>query len=104
MELENKHDCQGSEGGRDSRGVWDQRVPTAVLKMQSQQGPALQQRELGSMLRGSLEERGVQGRTDTYMCLSPRAGHLKLSQHCWLHKLYSNIKLKVYKKDYLVRK
>ena len=41
--------------------------------------------ELCSVLGGSLDERGVWGRTDTCIVqLSPFAVHLKLSQHCML--------------------
>ena len=41
--------------------------------------------ELCSALGGSLDERGVWGRTDTCIVrLSPFAVHLKLSQHCML--------------------
>ena len=47
------------EVGRDSQGVWDQCVLTAMFKMDSQQGTALQHRELCSMLYGSLDERSL---------------------------------------------
>ena len=52
--------------------------------MDSQQRPSVQQRELCSVLYGSLDGRGVSGRW-IHMCvrLSPFAVHLKLSQHCW---------------------
>ena len=48
-------------GGRDSSGVWDGHVHTAVFKMDDQQGPAGQHRELCSVLCGSLEGREVWG-------------------------------------------
>ena len=42
--------------------------------------------ELGSMLCGSLDGKGVWGRMDTriYIWLSPFAVYVKLSQHCLL--------------------
>ena len=36
--------------GRESLGVWDGHVHTAILKMDHQQGPAVEHRELCSML------------------------------------------------------
>ena len=51
-------------GGKDSQGVWDGRVKTAVFKMDNQQGPTVQYRELCSMSmwqpgwEGSLGENG----------------------------------------------
>ena len=46
---------------RDSYGVWGGRVHTAVFKMDNQQGPSVLYRELCSMLRGSLDGRGLGG-------------------------------------------
>ena len=43
-------------------------VHTAMFKMFNQQGPTVQQRELCSMLSGSLDDRGVWERRDTYIC------------------------------------
>ena len=60
MDLENKlMVAREVEVGRDSQGVWDQCVLTAMFKMDSQQGTALQHRELCSMLYGSLDERSL---------------------------------------------
>ena len=50
---------RGKDGGRDSQGVWDGHVHIATFKMNNQQRPTVQHRELCSMLRGSLVERGV---------------------------------------------
>ena len=37
---ERTYGCQrGKMGGRDSRGLWNDHVQTAVLKMNNQQGP-----------------------------------------------------------------
>ena len=78
MDLENKH-CQG---GKDSYRVWDKHVNTAIFKMDNQQGPAVQLRELCSVLGSSLDGRGVWGRIDTCVCMSESLSvHLKLSQH-----------------------
>ena len=55
---------------RDSQGVWDGHVHTAILKMDDQEGPAVQHRELCSMLCDSLDGRGVQGRMGTCICMS----------------------------------
>ena len=41
-------------GGRDSQGVWDGRGHTAVFNMGNQQGPAVQHRELCSILCNKL--------------------------------------------------
>ena len=61
---------RGNEGGRDSRGVWDQCVHTPIMKMDNQQGPAVQHRELCSVLRSHLDGRGVWGRMDTCICMA----------------------------------
>ena len=64
-------------GGRDSEGVWDQHVHTAICKMENPQRPTVWHRELCSMLFGSLDGRGVWGKMDTCMwmaeslCCSP---------------------------------
>ena len=42
----------------------------AILKMDDQQGPTVQHRELCSMLCGSLDGRGVGGRMDTRVCMA----------------------------------
>ena len=42
----------------------------AILKMDDQQGPTVQHRELCSMLCGSLDGRGVRGRMDTHVCMA----------------------------------
>ena len=60
----------GRAGGRDSQGVWDSQVHTAIFKMDNQQGPTVQRRELCSMLCGSLDGRGVWGRMDTCICMA----------------------------------
>ena len=44
--------------GRHSQGAWDGRGHTAVFSMENQQGPAVQNREVYSMLLGSLDGGG----------------------------------------------
>ena len=55
---------------RDSYGVWDGYVHTAIFKMDDQQEPAVQHRELCPMLCGSLDGRGVWGRMDSGTCIA----------------------------------
>ena len=65
---------------RDSRTY----VHTATFKMENQQGPTVEHRELCSVLCGSLDwEGGLRGEwIRVYVWLSPFTIHLKLSQHC----------------------
>ena len=49
----------GKFGGRDSLGVWDGHVYTAIFKTDNQQGPTEQHRELCSALCGSLDGCGI---------------------------------------------
>ena len=64
-------------GRRESQGVGDRCVHTAILKMDNQQGPTVSHRNLCSMLHGSLDGKGVCRRMDTCMymagslCCSP---------------------------------
>ena len=51
--------------GRDSQGVCEGHVHAAIPKMDNKQGPTVQNRELCSMLCGSLDKRGVWGRMDS---------------------------------------
>ena len=66
-DLENELTIAGGRRrGRDSKGVWDGHVHSGTFKMDNQQGHTVQQRELCSMLCGSLNGRGVWGKMDTY--------------------------------------
>ena len=56
--------------GRDSKGVWDGHVHTAIFEMNNQQGPPIWHMELCSMLCGTLDGRGVWGRVDTSICMA----------------------------------
>ena len=65
------------------KGVWDRHVHTAIFKVDSQQGPTVEHRELCSVLCGSLDGREFEGeRIHVYVMLSLFAVHLKLSRHC----------------------
>ena len=48
--------------------IGDRHVRTAVCEMDNQQGPAVEHRELFSMLWGCLGGRGVWGRMDKCTC------------------------------------
>ena len=55
---------------------------TAILKMDNQQVPTVQHRELSSMLCGSQDGRGVWGRMDTCICMAEidkNLSYIKLS-------------------------
>ena len=53
--------------GKGSYGVWDGHVHTTIFKMDNQQGPTAQYRELCLLLSGSLERRlGENGYTCPY--------------------------------------
>ena len=62
--------ARGRMGRRDSQGVWDGHVHTAIFKMNNQQGPTLQHRELCSMLCSNLDGRGVWRRMDMCICMA----------------------------------
>ena len=53
---------------RDSWGIWDRYVHTAVFKMDNQQGPSVQHWELCSVSCGSLDGRGVWVRINPWVC------------------------------------
>ena len=62
------------------QGVWEVLVHTAMFRMENQQGPTVEHRELCSVLCGGLDGRGVWGGwMHVYVRLSPFAVHLKLS-------------------------
>ena len=45
-------------------------IRTVIFRKDNQQGPAVEHRELCSMLCGSLDGRGVWGRMDTRICMA----------------------------------
>ena len=55
----------GQVEGRESEGVWDWHVHTVVFKMNNQQGPTVQHRELCSMLFNNLRGKEIWRRIDT---------------------------------------
>ena len=58
--VSHTYDCQGEKtGGHDNQGAWDGHVHTAIFKIDNQQNPTAQHRELCSMLYGSLDGKGV---------------------------------------------
>ena len=60
-------------------------IRTVIFRKDNQQGPAVEHRELCSMLCGSLDGRGVWGGMDVCMCVADSfTVHLQLSQHCSL--------------------
>ena len=63
----------------DVQGVWDGHVHTAVFKMEDQQGPTVEHKELCSVLYGSLHGRGVWGRMDTCIGMAEMAESLRYS-------------------------
>ena len=67
--LENlTYGCQGKRmKGSDMQGIWDRLLLTAIFKMDNQQGPTEQHRELYWMLHGGLDGRGVCGNMDTHI-------------------------------------
>ena len=72
----------GKDGGRNSLGVWDGHVHTAIFKMDNQQGPTVSHMELCSVCvatwkRGEFGGEGIH----VYAWLSPFTVHLELSQH-----------------------
>ena len=67
---EQVYGCQGRRMWRkDSQGVWDQHVHTAMFKKDNQRGCKVQYRNC-SMLCGSPDGRRVQGRMDTCICMT----------------------------------
>ena len=55
--------------GRDSWGLWEGHVHTAIFKMDNQQKPILWHMELCSVLCASLDGRGAWGRMDACICM-----------------------------------
>ena len=55
-------------GGEGQSGSLDRRVHMSMFKMDNQQGPTVEHRELCPVLCGGLDGRAVQGRMDTCIC------------------------------------
>ena len=56
--------------GRDTQGVWDGHMYTAIFKMDNQQGPTVQHTELYSMLHANMNESEAQGRMESCICMA----------------------------------
>ena len=69
--------------GKDSYGVWDHHVHTAIFKIGNQQGPTVQQRNSAQchVAAWMREEFGDEWK-HVYIRSGHFAMHLKLSQHC----------------------
>ena len=79
--------------GRDNKGVWDGHIHTAIFKMDNQQGPAVEHRELCSMIRGCLDGRRVCGRIDTCMCMAESLPYsLETITTLFVNRLYPSAK------------
>ena len=61
---------EGKGGERDSLGVWDWRVHTAICKMDNQQGPTVEHRELCSIFCNNLNGKSIWKRIDTCICIT----------------------------------
>ena len=66
--------------GRNSQGVWDGHVDTAIFKMDNQQGPTVQHREplLNVMWQSGWEE----GLEENGICIWLKMFTVHLSQYC----------------------
>ena len=73
-DLEND-DCRGKNMGKGWLESLGSTCTHAVFKMDNQQGPTVQHREICSMLCGSLDRRGVWGRIDTCTCTAESLCH-----------------------------
>ena len=51
-------------------GVWDEHVHTAMFKIDNQQGPTIQQRELCSTFCNNLNGKTILKRIDTWICIT----------------------------------
>ena len=56
--IKNKHGYQrGNVRGRDKSGAWDEYMHTTAYKLDDQQGPSVQHRELSPILSDNLYEK-----------------------------------------------
>ena len=72
--------AKGKDGGKDSECIWDGHEHTAIFKMDNQQGPTVQHRELCSILCNNLN--GKKFEKDTCIGITESAVHLKTTEHC----------------------
>ena len=64
-DIEDELMLLGGNGGGERLGVWDWHVHTAIFKIDNQQGPAVQHRELCSILCNNLNGKRIWKRIDT---------------------------------------
>ena len=85
--------------GRDSWGVWDEHVHTAVFKMDNQQAPTVQHSKLCSILCGNLGGKRIWGRMDTCICMAEsfRGSHETITTLLISHTPVQNKKFKINK-------
>ena len=83
--------------GRDRLGVWDWHVHTAIFKIDNQQGPTVQHRELCSILSNNLNGKRIYKRIDTCICITslPLINGPRLSS--WLEAIDSVLLLTLWK-------
>ena len=58
---------KGERVGRDKLGVWDEQIQATIYKINKQQGPTAQHRELYSILCNYLYGKRIQKRIDVYI-------------------------------------
>ena len=78
--------------GKEELGSLYGHVHNAIFKMDNQQGPTEQHREVCSMLCGSLDERRLWGRMDTCICMAESLCHSPETITLFVNCLYSNTK------------
>ena len=102
-DLENKFLVPvGRLGRRDIQGVQDGHQHIAIFKRDNQQGPTVQHMEFCSMLCGSLDESGVWGRMDTWICMAESLPCLpETITTLFVNWLCPNTKQKVFLKRFL---
>ena len=69
-DLEKELMVLGAGEGRDSSGLWEGHVHTAIFKVDNQEKSFVERMELCSMLHGSLDGRGVWGGMDPCICMA----------------------------------
>ena len=61
---------QGEKRGRARSAVWDRHVYTTIFKIDNQQGPTVQHRELGSIFCNNRNGKRIWERIDICICIS----------------------------------
>ena len=96
-DIENKLRVTKGDSGRDKLGVWYQQIQTTIYKIDKQQGPTVQHRELYSIPcnkpYGKEDEDYIYIYIYIYIYENHFAVHQKLIQHCKSTKKLKNILL-----------